>query len=325
MTRSRHDHFPVADRPRRQRMRAAATALAERWQAEDEAPAGLRAALGAAGRLPPDAAIAALAPWLDDTCWVAARLDAALALLAADGFARPPLRPVGGGALGGILLAEAGDIRVTLLVRPFEGAQVAETGDAALALFAPGRTRLRILHSGSAAIQLHHVAVSAAEEAGGFTSSAASPCVSAPPRPLVAGEELTLDTARQAMSLTGGDGDVLMLEIAVQPPSPLPVRAYDVASGRLAHVSASRRDNSFRGMALALLRILGRRDAAPLFAEETRGEDFAARWTAMRELVALDPAAARPLLAALRPRHSRCSLPNPRHAPPDRPARRPGP
>ncbi|HMP46095.1 MAG TPA: HEAT repeat domain-containing protein, partial [Sphingopyxis sp.] len=47
------------------------------------------------------------------------------------------------------------------------------------------------------------------------------------------------------------------------------------------------------------LRIFGRRDAAPLFAEAARTEDFAARWTAMRDLVALDATAAHPLLAQM--------------------------
>lgn len=294
MTASRHDHFPVADLPRRQRMRAAATALAERWQAEDAAPAGLRTAIRAVNGLPPDQAIAALAPWLSDTRWLRGRLAQALDLLAADGFARPPLRPVGGGAFGGLLLAEAGPVRLTLLVRPVE----AGGGDEApLALFAPGRVRLRILGTGGAAVRFHHVAVTAAEEAGGFTAAAASPCITGAPRPLVIGETLSLDTGHEAISLTGGSGDVLMLEMAIQPPSPLPVRAYDVASGRLIHVSASRRDSSFRGMALALLGALGRTDAAPLFAAEAASEDFAARWHAMRELVALDPAAAYPHLA----------------------------
>ena len=46
-------------------------------------------------------------------------------------------------------------------------------------------------------------------------------------------------------------------------------------------------------MALTLLRHLGRADAAPLFDAETRSSDFAARWHAMRELIALSPAAAR--------------------------------
>lgn len=296
MPRSRHDHFPVADHPRREHMRAAAAALAVRWKAEDEAPAGLLAAMRAVAEAPPDAAVAALMPWLDDTRWLGDRLAQAMDLLAADCFARPPLRPVGGGTLGGILLAEAGAIRVTLLIRPFEAG---ETGDAPLALFAPGRARLRILAAGGAAIRFHHVAVGAAEERGSFTAATAAPCITAPPRPLVTGETLALDTAREAISLTGGDGDILMLEIAVQPPSPLPVRAYDVASGGLAHVSASRRDSSFRGMALALLRTLGRTEAAPLFAAETQSEDFAARWNAMRELVALDPAAAHPHLISM--------------------------
>jgi hypothetical protein len=277
-------------------MHAAATALAARWKAADDAPAGLLAAMRTVEDTPPEAAIAALTPWLDDIGWLGTRLEQALDLLAADAFARPPLRPVGGGALGGLLLAEAGPIRITLLIRPFEAS---EAGDAPLALFAPGRARLRILAAGGATIGFHHVAVSAAEERGSFTAAAAASCVTTPPRPLVRGEKLTLDTAREAISLTGGDGDILMLEIAVQPPSPLPVRAYDGTGGRLAHVSASRRDSSFRGMALALLRTLGRTDAAPLFAAETQGEDFAARWNAMRELVALDPAAAHPHLARM--------------------------
>ncbi|KTE17319.1 HEAT repeat domain-containing protein [Sphingopyxis sp. H115] len=110
---------------------------------------------------------------------------------------------------------------------------------------------------------------------------------------------LHLDTARQGFTLAAARADVLLLELAVQPPSPLPIRSYDAASGRLIHVSASRRDSSFRAMALTLLRQLGRTDAAPLFAAETQAGDFAARWHAMRELVALDSAAAHRLLAAM--------------------------
>ena len=293
---SRHDHYPRADAPRRQAMRAAAAALADRWAAEDGAPAGLLAAMRAQAATPPGEAIAALAPWLDDIGWLRARLAQALHLLAADPFARPPLRAVGGGALGGLLLAEAGAIRLTLLVRPVEAAS---RGAAPSVLFVPGHARIRILAAGNAAIRLHHVAVSQAEEAGAFTAAAASPCAGDPPRPLAAGETLALDTARTAFSLIGGSGDVLMLELAAQPPSRLPIRACDTESGRLVHVSASRRDSSFRAMALTLLRTMRRTDAAPLFADETRTEDFAARWHAMRELVALDPAAARAPLARM--------------------------
>jgi hypothetical protein len=295
--RSRHDHFPRADPARRRRIRAAVAAADAAWRAADSAPGGLLAAIDAVAGASADVAVARLLPWLDNRNWLRARLDAALALLAADPFARPPLRPVGGGdgGAGGLVLAEHGGVRLALLVRP-GGSGVAPPPTAA---FVPGRAAIRILASGGASLIAHEVAVGAEEERGGFTAAAAARCHSRPPRPLRAGETLHLDTARQSWSLAGARGDVLLLELAVQPPSPLPIRVYDVASGRLAHVSASRRDSSFRAMALTLLRHMGRADAAPLFAAETRSEDFAARWNAMRELIVLDPAAARPHLAAM--------------------------
>ena len=293
---SRHDHFPAADIDRRARMRAAAAALVADWAAEDQAPDGVLAAMRAVERAPLDEAIAALAPWVADVGWLGARLNPALDLLAADCFTRPPLRPVGGASFGGLVLAEAGPIRLTLLLRPFVAAGVK---DEPAPLFVPGRTLTHILAPGGAMARFHHVVVSAAEEAGAFTAVTASPCTTGALRPLVAGEMLALDTARTCFSFVGGDADMLMLELAVQPPSRLPNRAYEAASGRLAHVSASRRDSSFRGMALTLLRTLGRTDAAPLFAAESESEDFAARWSAMRELVALDPAIAQPHLVRM--------------------------
>ncbi|WP_293645584.1 HEAT repeat domain-containing protein, partial [Sphingopyxis sp. RIFCSPHIGHO2_12_FULL_65_19] len=218
-----------------------------------------------------------------------------------------PLRLVGGGdgGAGGLVLADRGAIRLSLQLRP----DPAKTPAPATAIFVPGRAALHILADGGASITLHDVAVTRAEEDGAFTASAAASCRPRAPRSLRTGETLILDTARQSFTLGAGgagragggasSGDVLLLELAVQPPSRLPIRAYDIASGRLARVSASRRDSSFRAMALALLREFGRADAAPLFAAEAASEDFAARWNAMRELAALDAAAARPLLAAM--------------------------
>ena len=292
---SRHDHYPRADAARCQAIRAAATDLAVTWNADDDAPTGLRTALTAAAEETPDQAVARLRPWLADPRWLGARLRQALALLGADPFARPPLRIVGGGGgPGGLILAERGAIRLSLQLLPFEAAAPPMT-----TLFVPGRAAIHVLAAGGADLTLHHVALSAAEEAGAFTAGQASPCESDPARLLVAGETLDLDTARASFTIAGATGDVLLLELAVQPPSPLPMRAYDLATRRLVHVSASRRDSSFRQMALALLRTMDRRDAAPLFAEATHAEDFAARWSAMREFAALDPAAAQPRLSQM--------------------------
>ncbi|MBU0825193.1 MAG: HEAT repeat domain-containing protein [Alphaproteobacteria bacterium] len=294
---SRHDHFPRADPTRRTAIRAAVSALDAAWTAADTAPGGLLTAIDAQADASPDAAIAALLPWLTDPSWLRDRLDSALALLRTDPFARPPLRPVGGadGAPGGLVLAERGAIRLTLRLWPFEAHPPAP----APAIFVPGRAALHILASGGAQLCQHQVAVTPAEETGAFTARAAAPCHSAPPRPLHTGETLHLDTARQSITLIPGQHDTLLLELTVQPPSPLPIRSDDPATGQLLHVSASRRDSSFRAMALTLLRHLGRPDAAPLFIAETHSTDFAARWHAMRELIALAPAAAHAPLAAM--------------------------
>lgn len=275
-------------------MRRAVADVDAAWSAADTAPDGLLSAIAAHADAPVDVAIARLLPWLSDTDWLRGRLDAALALLAADPFARPPLRMVGGSDGGGLVLADRGAIRLTLQLRPFTPNGTAP----GTAVFVPGRAAIHILDCGGAELRVHSVTVSAVEEAGGFTAKDAARCVTQPPRPLGTGETLILDTARESFTLHGAGRDILYLELTVQPPSRLPIRAYDITSGRLTHISASRRDSSFRQMALTLLRQLGRTDAAPLFVAETASEDFAARWTAMRELVALDPAAALPHLAA---------------------------
>jgi hypothetical protein len=299
LTLSRHDHFPRADIARRLAMRRAVAALDAAWNVADTVPCGLLAAIDAVADAPAEVAITQLLPWLTDIFWLRGRIDAALDLLRADPFARPPLRPVGGGGddPGSLILAERGAVRLSLQLWPF--ATLAPAPAPARAVFIPGRAALHILASGGAALHQHAVAVGAGEEAGGFTAKGAAPCRSRPPRPLQQGETLRLDTARQAVTIAGARADVLLLELTVQPPSPLPIRTYDIANGGLVHVSASSRDSSFRQMALALLRHLGRTDAAPLFAVEAKDGDFAARWNAMRELVALDSAAARPLLEAM--------------------------
>ena len=300
---SRHDHYPHTDGKRRRAIRRAAGTLAAGWRAADEAPGGLLAALEAASGLAPDDAIDRLLPWLADTGWLRARIGAALSLLAADAFAHPPLRIVGGGgAPGGMILAERGAIRLSLQLLPFETAAPPAT-----ALFVPGRAAIRVLVAGGARLTLHHVALTATEEAGAFTAAGAAPCRNDPPRALLDGAMLRLDTARTSFTIAGpgpgpgpGPGrDVLLLELVVQPPSPLPMRSYDPGSGRLIHISASRRDSSFRQMALGLLREMRRRDAASLFAAAVGAADFASRWAAMRDFVALDPAAAFPYLATM--------------------------
>lgn len=293
---SRHDHFPRGDAQRLDALHHATAALAARWRGAFPIPRHWLAAFDAVAAMDARAAAEALAPLFGDVSWIGAELEAAIALLGADPFARPPLRPFGGGGEPcGLLLGEYGPIRLSLRLYPYEAGQ----RKARSVMFVPGAVACHILSDGGAAIVLHEVDLDSAEAAGGFSARRAAPSVCHPPRPLGAGETLCLDTGRQGLTLADAVGDVLFLELAVQPPSPLPTRVHDIASGRLMHVAASRRDNSFRLMAMALLRTLGHVEASPLFAMATDDDDFALRWAAMREWVALDAGMARGRLTAM--------------------------
>ena len=200
-------------------MRRAVADLDAAWRAADTAPDGLLTVIAALAHAPADVVIAGLLPWLSNTHWLRDRLDAALALLAADPFTRPPLRMVGGGddGPGGLVLADHGAVRLTLQLRPFSANEAAP----GTAVFVPGGAAIHVLDGGGAELRAHSVAVSAAEEAGGFTAQGAARCHSQPPRPLRTGETLILDTARQSFTLqhgrAGARSDNLYLELTVQP------------------------------------------------------------------------------------------------------------
>jgi HEAT repeat protein len=77
--------------------------------------------------------------------------------------------------------------------------------------------------------------------------------------------------------------------------APLAVE-YDMASLRFVGASSTDDASSRIQMMLALLRVMDRRDAVPLFLEMLESEYFYARWQVMRELLALDATAALPHL-----------------------------
>lgn len=293
---SRHDHFPHADPPRHQRRLRAAQALAARWHSADLARDGLMAAMNAVVDASSDTIFTALTPWLADLGWLAERLDQALALLAADPFSLPPVRMFNAPTMGGLVLAEAGPITLSLMIRPFDSVAPNENSGLSTALFTPGHGLSRILRSGGAQMVRYHVAVSEEEEAGQFTAARAARCFSDPARALRTDEWIRIDQAREGFGLIGGKGDVVLVQLFVQRPARLPIREYALPDGRLVKTAAARRDSSFRQMALALLRMQRRTDAAPLFAAASASDDFSLRWQAMREFVALDAAVALPHL-----------------------------
>jgi hypothetical protein len=289
---SRHDHFPRSDLARRTLMRQREAALDARFRHEDTQPGGIGSAMRQVAGADPDTIFAALMPWLEDHRWVQRRLAAALALSAADPFALPPLRIFSGGALGGIILTEVPPITCSLMIRPFN--QPAPR--AASVIFSPGHGLTRIIRSGGARIQHYCVALSAEERSGGFRAATAAPLQIGEHGPLADGDQIRVDQQCESFNMTAGPGDLVMLQLFVHQPSRVPMREYDPAAGRLVRSAAAGRATSFRQMGLAVLRAFGRIDAAPLFAAALADDDFAMRWQVMRELLALDAAAALPHL-----------------------------
>lgn len=267
-------------------------------RAQDAGAGGLVAAMTALAeaRAAPDAIFAALAPWLDDGEWVAARLAALTAFAASDPFAMPPVRIFGGGGvLGGLILAEVPPITLSLMVRPFD--QSGAAGGSII--FSPGQGQTRIIRSGGARIRRYRVALSPEERGGGFRIGSAARAEQIEERALADGEVIRTDQQCESFTLRGGDGDIVMLQLFVHQSSRVPMREYDPASGQIIKLAAAARATSFRQMGLAVLRAFGRRDAAPLFAAALDDSDFAMRWQVMREWIALDTAAALPHLTRL--------------------------
>lgn len=296
---SRHDHFPRSDAARRKQLHQREVALAEQLRAADEAPDGIitqmRALAGTGADADPDTIFAAMRPWLMNDAWIGARMSALAALCRADDFAMPPARIFSGAALAGLILAEAGPITLSLMVRPFN----APAPRAPTVIFSPGHGLTRMVKAPGAKIERYRVTLTAAERAGGFRAAAAAPCISLGRSALTAGQFIQMDQSCESFNLTSGDGDIVMAQLFVRTPTRVPMREYDPATGRLVRVAAAGRATSFRQMGVALLRAFGRRDAVPQFINALSDPDFAMRWQVMRELIALDPAAALPHLTAL--------------------------
>lgn len=242
-----------------------------------------------------DAALDLLLPLLRDTGWIARRVDTALTPLRSDPLALAPLRPFQGRWFAGVVLAEVAPIRLALIVRPFTAGSTA-AGAARSAVFSSGVSLTRFLRSGGARLDHFAVTLTEAERQGGFRAASAAPCRRDGHTMIADDSIIRCDHSTQCFSIMDSQGDVAMVQAFVEQAGAVPTRDYDATSGQLRHVAGAQRDDSFRQMGLTLLRAMGRRDAVAQFAAEAGRADFGLRWHALRELVALDCDAARPLL-----------------------------
>ncbi len=106
---------------------------------------------------------------------------------------------------------------------------------------------------------------------------------------VVAGDTLHL-APNQARMVRTIHRRLVLLRIARTPPVPGPSRVFRLDDGRLLHRASGDRVESQRELAMALLGRMGRTDAAPALAAQSRSGSDHLRWQAIRECLALDTA-----------------------------------
>jgi len=133
----------------------------------------------------------------------------------------------------------------------------------------------------------------------GFTAAASGRCRLVGRRAVDDGETFEIDGRSQAFVVDHSRRNLVYLQ-AGTPLGAAPVRVeYDSTTFAFVGATSTDEASSRMQMMLALLRILDRRDAVPVFRERLAAEHFYTRWETMRELLALDAPAALPHLRAM--------------------------
>ncbi len=222
---------------------------------DENAAAGRALASGALGRM------------------VAALRDAPLAPV--------PWRHFTNGVLHSLVLALAG--RSSLSLALLDGAVWTAARDPrgeGLVSFQPGELHVRVLAGGGAARILRN-----------HSDDPSAARIEVEPLTLQPGAVYRLDGAHEALAIDRIDGSLVTLRLHRKPARASVARQYAFATGALVHQAAGIQEDSRAELAMALLRAMNRRDAAPAFAALARTGEPAARWQALRECLALDSAA----------------------------------
>lgn|GEM_PF-328444 len=208
-------------------------------------------------------------------------LGGMIAALRSAPLAPVPWRHFTNGVLHSLVLALAG--RSSLSLALLDGAAWNAARDPrgeGLVSFQPGELQVRVLAGGGAARILRN-----------RSDDPRAARIEADPLTLKPGGVYRLDGAREALAIDRIDGGLVTLRLHRKPVGASVARQYEIANGALVHQAAGIQDDSRAELAMALLRAMDRRDAAPAFAALARTGEPVARWQALRECLALDSAA----------------------------------
>jgi hypothetical protein len=240
-------------------------------------------------------AVLALArSFLEDDGSIRTLVAAAIAGAAADPFCRPPFRASRNAVQDGLLLFS--DPVLTIQAAVLEADRFAiqrTTGEPPPPIaFSGQRSLFRFVAARGARLSIWSAPAIGAD----FTASAGTRCRLSGTRELADGDIVEFDGRCESFVVESVASDLVYL-FASTPLGSAPVGVeYDAASLEPVAASSTDEAGSRSQMMLALLRTMGRADAAPLFAEALSTPHFHTRWQAMREFLALDAGLALPHL-----------------------------
>ncbi|MBB4100038.1 hypothetical protein [Sphingomonas kyeonggiensis] len=238
-------------------------------------------------------ALARATQLLEKADWAAALLQPLVEALAGDPLFEPPFRASRDGLRIGAVLFECPAMALSACVT---SAVAMRRLPAPRALTFSGRMVVtRYARAGGARLRRWRT-----EPAGpDFSAATAPPCCEIEALLLADGDVIATDGGHEAQLLSEARSDIVTL-VATIPAGTAPLmREHAVADGRLLRIASGDDRASRTEMLLAFLRLAGRADAGPRFAEATGDPAFHLRWAAMREWLGLDARAALPRLEAM--------------------------
>lgn len=226
-----------------------------------------------------------------------------------DPYFRPHFDVAAGEVHSGLLLFDRPALSLTLGIMSADAiaAKRAERKGGASLTFTGRRMAFHFLKSGGATLSLWE----APGIGPGFTAETSGRCRFVERLRIEDGQKLDIDGRRSTFIVEEAERDIVFVGAETSlGAGPLSVE-YDWSTRRFIGASSTDEASSRTQMMLALLRIMDRRDALPLFREMLRSEHFYARWQTMREFLALDAGAALPHLREMAAADPHCEV---RHA-----------
>lgn len=256
--------------------------------------AALRRGVDRAAETGADAVLALARGFMEDDSAIQGFIAAALAAAAADPLCRPPFRAIRNEVQDGLLLFSHPALTVQLAAMNADALAIrrrSTQGPAPIA-FTGQQSLFRFQKGGDALLSLWEAPPIEAN----FTAAVGGRCRLRETRRLSDGDVIEIDGRCESFVIERVESDLVYLFASTSLEAGPVATEFDARSLGLIAASSTDEASSRTQMMLALLRAMGRRDAAPLFAGHLQARHFHARWQAMREMLALDAELALPHL-----------------------------